>query len=66
MHGNGNVELTYGETEILRQYVKKTIKLFVYADTTKEEFLKLIDESVYDVKKYQALTSAVNQAKSKW
>ena len=66
VHGRGNLELTYGDTEILRQYVKKAIKQLLYIDMPKKDFLTFLDESVYNEKKYEELTAKVNEAKSKW
>lgn len=65
-HGTGNVQLDCKEIFVFQGLVKEAIKRIFYIELTKEDFLKLLDQSVYDVKQYTTLSSTVKEALGKW
>ena len=50
----------------LQENVAEVIKRLVYIEKSKDEFLKLLDESVYDKKKLEELNQIVTEAIKKW
>jgi hypothetical protein len=66
VHGNEAVNLTYQEMTTLQENVAEVIKRLVYIEKSKDEFLKLLDESVYDKKKLEELNQIVTEAIKKW
>lgn len=66
VHGVEGVELDDKKIWKFLKNLKEAIKLFIHIETSKDELLKLLDESVYDVKKRKKLKQKVTQSISKW
>lgn len=66
VHGTGNVHLDCQEIYVFQGFVKEAIKRIFYIDLTKDDFLKLLDQAIYDEKQYIALSTTVKEAIEKW
>jgi len=66
VHGVEGVKLDDKEIWKFQKNLKESIKIFIHIETSKDKFLKLLDESVYDVKKRRNLEQIVTQSISKW
>lgn len=66
VHGNEVVNLSFKEISTFQEYVREAIKRLLHIEMTKQKFLELLDESVYDEKKRQLLNQLVKEAINKW
>ena len=66
VHGTENVDLEYKEISTLQGYVREAIKRLIHIEMSKQTFLRLLDESVYDEEKRKLLNRTVLEAMKKW
>ena len=66
VHGTENVVLNDKEVLTFRNNLREAIKIVVHIDSSKEEMLHLLDESIYDFEKKEQLGKIVSDAVKKW
>lgn len=66
VHGTEEVKLDYNDISTLQKYVREAIKRLIHIEMSKENFLTLLDESVYDEEKRILLNQIVREAMEKW
>jgi DNA-binding transcriptional regulator YhcF (GntR family) len=66
VHGTEDVKLEYMDISTLQKYVREAIKRLIHIDMSKEKYLTLLDESVYDEEKRKCLTKTVMESMKKW
>lgn len=66
VHGTEDVDLEYNDISTFQEYVRQAIKRLIHIEMSKEEFLTLLDESVYDEEKRARLNHIVMEAMKKW
>jgi hypothetical protein len=66
VHGTEDVDLEYKDISTLQEYVREAIKRLIHIEMSKQKFLTLLDESVYDEEKRVLLNQIVTEAMKKW
>jgi hypothetical protein len=66
VHGTEDVDLEYKDISTLQEYVREAIKRLIHIEMSKQKFLTLLDESVYDEEKRVLLNQIVMEAMKKW
>lgn len=66
VHGVERVDLSYFEISMLESYVQESIKRLIHIEQEKENFLELLDQSVYDENKRRELEELVSESLSHW
>ena len=66
VHGTQVVDLDVFEISRLQDYVRESIKRFIHIEMSKQNILKLLDESVYDKEKRELLNRKLLEAIKKW
>lgn len=66
VHGTKTINLNDKEIWTFQQHLRKAIKRFIHIDMSKQDILKLIDESIYDENKKEQLNKVVSEASKKW
>ncbi|MDQ1278909.1 MAG: hypothetical protein QG670_169 [Thermoproteota archaeon] len=66
VHGTEDVDLEYKDISTLQEYVRDAIKRLIHIEMPKQQFLTLLDESVYDKEKGDRLNQIVMEAIKKW
>lgn len=66
VHGTEDVDLEYKDISTLQGYVREAIKRLIHIEMSKQTFLRLLDESVYDEEKRKLLNRTVLEAMKKW
>ena len=66
VHGTEDVDLEYKDISDLQKYVSEAIKRLIHIEMPKQEFLTLLDESVYDEGRRALLNQIVMEAMKKW
>jgi len=66
VHGTKDVKLEYEDISTLQKYVREAIKRLIHIEMPRENFLTLLDESVYDEEKRKSLNKIVTESMNKW
>lgn len=66
VHGIEITNLDGTEISRLQEYVRESIKRFIHIELSKERFLDLLDEAVYDTEKKKLLYETLSEAIKKW
>jgi hypothetical protein len=66
VHGTRIADLEYNDILTFQEYVREAIKRLIHIDMSKQDILRLLDESVYDESKRVLLNQIVTEAINKW
>ena len=66
VHGVERVDLPYEEISKLESYVRESIKRLIHIEQEKDNFLELLDQTVYDENKRRELEELILESLSHW
>lgn len=66
VHGSPNISISFEELYEFEEYLRMSCRLFIYLNEPRDEFLKLIDNSLLDNEKRKTLNKKVINSFKKW